>query len=71
MKMVAFTLYGDQEDLMLNLLSNEEVQQAYKSRGEEYVPLGIHGTYVGVDWDSCIADGACIEACPWTSISMV
>jgi NAD-dependent dihydropyrimidine dehydrogenase PreA subunit len=44
--------------------SNEEVQQAYKSRGEEYVPLGIHGTYVGVDWDSCIADGACIEACP-------
>ena len=21
-------------------------------------------TFVGVDWDSCIADGACIEACP-------
>jgi NAD-dependent dihydropyrimidine dehydrogenase PreA subunit len=26
--------------------------------------LGIQGTYVGVDWDSYIADGACIEACP-------
>ena len=22
------------------------------------------GTLLGVDWDSCIADGACIEACP-------
>ena len=26
--------------------------------------MGIQGTYVGVDWDSYIADGACIEACP-------
>ena len=44
--------------------SHEQVQEAYKTRGEEYVPLGVHGTFVGVDWDSCIADGACIEACP-------
>ena len=41
-----------------------EVQEAYKARGEEYVPLGVHGTMVAVDWDSCYADGACIEACP-------
>ena len=33
-------------------------------RGEEYVPLGVHGTMVAVDWDSCYGDGACIEACP-------
>jgi NAD-dependent dihydropyrimidine dehydrogenase PreA subunit len=26
--------------------------------------LGIHGTYVAVDFDICVADGACIEACP-------
>jgi len=26
--------------------------------------LGIHGTIVGVDFDICIADGACINACP-------
>jgi NAD-dependent dihydropyrimidine dehydrogenase PreA subunit len=26
--------------------------------------LWVHGTYVGVDWDSCIADGSCIEVCP-------
>ena len=44
--------------------TNKEVQDAYKTRGEEYVPLGVHGTYVAVDWDSCISDGACVEACP-------
>ncbi len=26
--------------------------------------LGIHGTTVAVDFDICIADGACIDACP-------
>jgi NAD-dependent dihydropyrimidine dehydrogenase PreA subunit len=26
--------------------------------------LGIHGTAVAVDFDLCVADGACIEACP-------
>ena len=26
--------------------------------------LGICGTIVGVDFDECIADGACIDACP-------
>ena len=44
--------------------TNKDVQDAYKARGEEYVPLGVHGTFVAVDWDSCISDGACIEACP-------
>jgi NAD-dependent dihydropyrimidine dehydrogenase PreA subunit len=45
-------------------LENEEVKSAYQTRGEEIVPLGVHGTMVAVDWDSCVADGACIEACP-------
>ncbi len=44
--------------------TNQEVMNAYRERGEEQVPLGVHGTMVAVDWDSCIADGACIEACP-------
>ena len=26
--------------------------------------LGIHGTHVAVDFDECIADGACVEDCP-------
>ena len=25
---------------------------------------GIHGTAVAVDFDICVADGACIDACP-------
>ena len=27
-------------------------------------PLGIHGTFVAVDWDDCIADGGCLPVCP-------
>ncbi|MEE8384107.1 MAG: 4Fe-4S binding protein [Nitrosopumilus sp.] len=45
-------------------LVDEEVVAAYAARKEEQVPLGISGTMVAVDWDSCVADGACIEACP-------
>ena len=44
--------------------SNDDVQAAYKARGETHEPLGVSGTMVAVDWDSCVADGACIEACP-------
>ena len=43
---------------------DENVIKAYEARGEKQVPLGISGTSVAVDWDSCVADGACIEACP-------
>ncbi|MGI0101812.1 MAG: 4Fe-4S dicluster domain-containing protein [Nitrosotalea sp.] len=44
--------------------TDDNVQNAYKQRGEEYVPIGVHGTFVAVDWDSCISDGGCIEVCP-------
>ena len=37
---------------------------AYSTRGEELVPIGVHGTMVAVDWDACYADGSCIEVCP-------
>ena len=46
------------------VFANADVVAAYKARGEEQVPLGVSGTMVAVDWDSCVADGACIEACP-------
>ena len=36
--------------------------QPYKGIGSD--KLGIWGTIVGVDFDLCIADGACIDACP-------
>ena len=44
--------------------SNEDVKAAYAERGEEQVPLGIHGTTVAVDWDSCVAAGSCMSVCP-------
>lgn len=44
--------------------SDENVKAAYEARGETQVPLGIHGTTVAVDWDSCIAAGSCMSVCP-------
>ena len=44
--------------------SNDDVKAAYEAKGEEQVPLGIHGTTVAVDWDSCIAAGQCFGVCP-------
>ncbi|WP_458747391.1 hypothetical protein [Candidatus Nitrosocosmicus sp. T] len=40
---------------------NKKVQDAYKSREENYVALGIHGTMVAVARDSCIANRDSIE----------
>ena len=45
-------------------LEDADVVSAYAARKEGQVPLGVSGIMVAVDWDSCIADGACIEACP-------
>jgi NAD-dependent dihydropyrimidine dehydrogenase PreA subunit len=45
-------------------LQNQKSRKHTKQRAEEYVPLGVHGTMLAIDWDSCYADGACIEACP-------
>ena len=44
--------------------SNDDVKAAYEARGEKQVPLGIHGTTVAVDWDSCVAAGSCFSVCP-------
>lgn len=43
-----------------------EPHLAHTVWGPEEKPktLGIHGTAVAVDFDICIADGACITACP-------
>ncbi|MBL7001310.1 MAG: ferredoxin family protein [Nitrosopumilus sp.] len=43
---------------------NDDVKAAYEERGEKQVPLGIHGTTVAVDWDSCVAAGECFGVCP-------
>jgi len=43
---------------------DEKVLADYKKHGEKMEKLGITGTMVANDWDVCVADGACIEACP-------
>jgi len=43
---------------------DENTLAAYKTHGEKMEKLGVSGTMVAVDWDSCVGDGACIEACP-------
>ena len=43
---------------------DENVLAAYEAHGEKMEKLGIDGTMVANDWDVCVADGACIEACP-------
>jgi len=43
---------------------NKDVLADYKKHGEKMEKIGVSGTMVAVDWDSCVADGACIEACP-------
>ena len=43
---------------------DKKVLADYKKHKEKMEKLGISGTMVANDWDSCVADGACIEACP-------
>ena len=35
------------------VFADADVVAAYTARGEEQVPLGVSGTMVAVDWDSC------------------
>ena len=44
-----------------------EGKQRTDAAGKPYpTKLGIHGTHVAVDWETCIADGACMDVCPVT-----
>jgi NAD-dependent dihydropyrimidine dehydrogenase PreA subunit len=39
--------------------------QRMDADGKPYpTKFGIHGSIVGVDWEACIADGACMDVCP-------
>lgn len=56
-------MFGVQAELQ-RLQKTKKSKELSSARGEQQVPLGVHGTMVAIDWDSCVADGACIEACP-------
>ena len=44
--------------------ANGHVIKTWGRRGADNKQLGVWGEFVSVDYDICIADGACIEACP-------
>ena len=57
---------GIDPDFMKKRQVAKKSEHGYKIWGpiEPPVKLGIHGTSVAVDFDLCVGDGACIEACP-------
>lgn len=44
--------------------ANGHVIKTWGRRGSDNTQLGVWGEFVSVDYDICIADGGCIEACP-------
>jgi NAD-dependent dihydropyrimidine dehydrogenase PreA subunit len=44
--------------------SNKNVIKTWGRKGTDNNRMGVWGEYVSVDYDICIADGACIDACP-------
>lgn len=44
--------------------SNQSVIKTWGRVGTDNSTLGVWGEFVAVDFDICIADGACIDACP-------
>jgi NAD-dependent dihydropyrimidine dehydrogenase PreA subunit len=44
--------------------SNKNVIKTWGRKGTETSRMGVWGEFVAVDFDICVADGACIDACP-------
>ena len=44
--------------------SNKYVIKTWGRAGSDNKNMGVWGEFVSVDYDICVADGACIEACP-------
>ncbi|HXG14500.1 MAG TPA: 4Fe-4S binding protein [Candidatus Nitrosotenuis sp.] len=44
--------------------SNKNVIKTWGRKGTDNKVLGVWGEFVAVDFDICVADGACIDACP-------
>lgn len=43
---------------------NGNVIKTWGRKGKDNQVMGVWGEYVAVDFDICVADGACIDACP-------
>jgi len=44
--------------------SNKHVIKTWGRAGADNKNMGVWGEFVSVDYDICVADGACIDACP-------
>ena len=44
--------------------TGEHTIKTWGRRGEDNAIMGVWGEFVSVDFDICVADGACIDACP-------
>ena len=44
--------------------ANKNIIKTWGRQGTDNGVMGVWGEFVSVDFDICIADGACIEACP-------
>jgi NAD-dependent dihydropyrimidine dehydrogenase PreA subunit len=44
--------------------SNKNVIKTWGRQGTDNGVMGVWGEFVSVDFDICVADGACIDACP-------
>ncbi len=44
--------------------SNKNVIKTWGRKGTDNGIMGVWGEFVSVDYDICVADGACIDACP-------
>ena len=44
--------------------SNKNVIKTWGRVGTDNTNMGVWGEFVSVDYDICVADGACIDACP-------
>jgi NAD-dependent dihydropyrimidine dehydrogenase PreA subunit len=44
--------------------ANKNVIKTWGRKGSGNNTMGVWGEFVSVDYDICVADGACIEACP-------
>jgi NAD-dependent dihydropyrimidine dehydrogenase PreA subunit len=53
-----------QSSIPYTVSSNKNVIKTWGRKGEDNGIMGVWGEFVSVDYDICIADGACIDACP-------
>ena len=44
--------------------ADDHTIKTWGRRGEDNAVMGVWGEFVSVDFDICVADGACIDACP-------